>query len=607
GLYISDVQINGQWQTYDPSGIYEVQVIVDGTPFTPHNPNGNWQGWYLYWTPPASDGIYTVLVRAIDNVGNDTGASGQSTTICYDNSPPTSEITSPPDGTVFNTDTLLITGTADDGSAGAGVQEVEIQITKLTSPPTVIASFATTTATDTSSGGDFSTWQYIFDPPDPGSPPVSYLIECRAIDNLYDPSSPVSSSHIQASPDSITVTYDLQNPPYHPTDLRDDGVPLSTGHIFGINNVLTANQEYFSGLQGVRFEYRMEPSGSWQTIGFSPYDATPPASYVAEVNWNTTGLPIDATYSFRAVAVGSEIPSGIFSGCQIDNQAPSAPYNLKDDGELITSGHVFGRTNLISANADVDDTSLWGVRFEYRDYTASGSWVSIGTDTSPEGNEFSVLWNTSALDTTHIYWIRATAIDVASNETSSSAITDCTIRLGPPVFQSLSKDKEAYKNGDTITIIANLDAAGYNLSANFSEVDSEYGEGSNIEQVTDNLDSTYTIRYTISLFNSYLSGSTVVVTASDSAGNIATSSVTVHLDNISPTASISSPSSGSTLTGTYTFIIEDTQEPDTDVETFILEYSPTGISSWSTCPSQTQGVWNPGATSEITFVTSSLG
>ena len=355
----------------------------------------------------------------------------------------------------------------------------------------------------------------MFSPSGSGSPPVSYLIECRALDNLYDATSPTSSSHVQASPDSITVTYDTQNPPYHPTNLRDDGVPLSTGHIFGVTNTLTCDQAYFSGLQEVRFEYRIEPSGSWQVIGSDPYTATPPASYTPQVVWDTTGLSTDVTYSFRAVAVGSEIPSGVFSGCRIDNSAPSAPYNLKDDGVLIAPGHVFGRNNVLSANADVDDSSLWGVRFEYRDYTTLASWASIGVDTSPEGSEFSASWDTSSLNTTHTYWVRATAIDIASNETSSSAVTNCSIQLSPPVFQSLSKDKSAYKNGDTITITANLDAAGYTLSADFSQVDSEYGEGDNVEGVTDNLDSTYTIEYTISLFNSYLSGSTVVVTASD--------------------------------------------------------------------------------------------
>ena len=92
GLYISDVQIDGEWATSDPSGIYEVQVIISGgsylDSFTPQNPNGDWQGWYLYWTPPVSNEVYTVLVKARDNVGNDTGSEGASTTILYGEQPP---------------------------------------------------------------------------------------------------------------------------------------------------------------------------------------------------------------------------------------------------------------------------------------------------------------------------------------------------------------------------------------------------------------------------------------------------------------------------------------------------------------------------------------
>jgi len=544
GLYISDVEINGEWQTSDPSGIYEVKVYINGDLFTPQNPNGNWQGWYLYWTPPASNDTYTILVRAVDNVGNDSGASGATTTIIYDNQPPVAQIASPHDGIKFNTSTLMVSGTATDGAEGCGVKEVQIQVTNL-STSGVVVSFAISEVSDTSSEGDWSTWEYVFTLPDPGSPAVSYLIECRAVDNLYDPLSPTSSSHIQLSPDSITVIYDTRTLPYHPTDLKDDGVPLSTGHIFGTSNLLTCNQIYFPGLEEVRFEYRVEPSGDWQIIGSDSYPS-PATSYTATVSWNTTGLSTDVTYSFRALAISgttveSEIPSETFSECRIDNTAPSSPTNFKDDGTLITSGHAFGSTNLLSADAEVEDSSLWGVRFEYRDYTTLGPWTTIGTDTSPEGSEFSLSWNTSTLDTTHIYWVRAVAVDVASNETSSAAITGCSIDYDPPVFQSLSADKDIYQNGDTITITANLDESGYSISCDFSSLDSEYDQEGNVESVVDNLDSTYTISYTIHSLNTRPDSSyTVVVVAEDYAGNRATSSVTLVLNNTSPSGPVKS-------------------------------------------------------------------
>ena len=606
GIYISDVQVNGEWQTTDPSGISEVQLYINGDLFIPQNPNGNWQGWYLYWTPSASDGTYNILVRAVDNVGCDSGASGATASIIYDNTPPSAEISSPPDGIKFNTTALLISGVASDGAEGVGVEEVQIQVTNL-STSTVIISFTTTGVTDTSTEGDWSTWEYVFTPPDPGSPPVTYRIECRALDSLYDPLSPTSSSHIQLSPDSITVTYDTKNPPYHPTDLRDDGTPLSTGHIFGTTNVLTANQEYFSGLQEVRFEYKVEPSGSWQVIGS---DSCPGTSYTPTVTWNTLGLSTDVTYSFRAVAVGngSEIPSGVFSSCQIDNVTPDAPGNLKDDGVLIEDGHIFGRLNVLSAEADTSDSSLLGVRFEYRDYTTSSTWQTIGMDTSPQGNVFSVNWDTSTLDPTHTYGIRAVSVDAGGNETSSTEFTGCAIQFGAPVFQSLFTDRSAYKNGDTINITANLDNSGYTLSCNFSPVDSEYGEGNNVEWVEDNLDSTYTITYTISSYNTREDSSyTVIVQAQDNVGNTATSSVTVILDNTSPTGSISSPTSGSSLSGTCTFLIVDSGQVDSDVSSFTLEYTPSGQVNWSTCPGQVQGSWTPGGVSSIDFDTTACG
>lgn len=604
GLYISDVQQNGEWQTSDPSGVSEVRIYINGDLFSPQNPNGNWQGWYLYWTPPASDDTYDILVRAKDTVGNDTSASGATTSIIYDNQSPVAEIISPSDGIKFNTSTLLISGQATDTTEGSGVSEVQIQVTNL-STSTVIISFTTAAVVDTSGQGDWSSWEYTFDPPDSGSPAISYKIECRAVDNLYDPLSPTSSSHIQLSPDSITITYDTQNPPYHPTNLKDDGVSLSTGHIFGISNVLTCDQENFPGLEEVRFEYRIEPSGSWQIIGSHP---SPGTSYTPTVVWNTSGLSTDVTYSFRAVAVGSEIPSGVFSECQIDNTAPSAPYNLSDDGVPVTNGHIFGRINVLSAEADLSDTSLLGVRFEYRDDTLGGSWTSIDMDTFPQGNTFSTTWDTSGLDPEHIYSVRATSVDVAGNETSSTEFTGCTIQFGAPVFQSIESDKTAYKNEDTVIITANLDNSGYSLSCDFSSLDSEYGEGNNLESVEDNGDSTYTICYTISAYNTREDAScTLVIIAEDSTANTASSSLTVSLDNTLPTASITSPTSGSSLSGTCNFIVYDSQVIDSDVNIFSLEYRSTGTSSWSTCPGQVQGEWIPGANSTISFDTTTCG
>ena len=592
----------------DDNGVQLVTLVINGESFSPTNPNGDWSSWSFNWTPSATsaDGRYLIQVKAVDTVENDTGASGACASVIYDNKPPTSEITSPPDGTKFNTDTFTISGTASDGAEGVGVKEVEIQVTNL-STSTVIVSFTTTGVTNTSS--DWSTWEYVFDPPDPGSPPVSYLIECRATDNLYDSSSPSSSSHIQASPDSITVIYDIQSPPYHPTDLRDDSVPLSNGHTFGISNILTCNQAYFPGLTEVRFEYKIEPSGNWQVIGSSPY--TPPAtSYIATVNWDTTALSSDVTYSFRAVAVGSVVPSQVFTGCKIDNTAPTSPYNLKDDGVLITSGHVFGLNNELTAEADTTDISLDFVQFEYYDATNPVSgWQVIASDDTAVGNVFGVPWSPVSLDTTHIYSIRATCVDKADNSTSSPPISNCTIDLDPPIFeQPLSSDKVAYKNGDRITITVNMDDSGYNISGDFSEIDSEYGQGDNLDWFDDLEDSTYSLYYDISQYNSRPDSTyTVVITATNPAGNQVSSSVSVVLDNTAPTASILSPTSGTTLSGTTTFIISDTGNPDSDVSTFTLEYSPTGLSSFTTCPDQTQGAWMPGATSTISFDTSSLG
>ncbi len=90
------------------------------------------------------------------------------------------------------------------------------------------------------------------------------------------------------------------------------------------------------------------------------------------------------------------------------------------------------------------------------------------------------------------------------------------------------------RNGETVLLTVSTDGTGYNVKADFSEIDDGYVEGG--EVVEDRGDSTYEISYMISLTNSVPDGTYPVrITVEDSVGNFTVDSILLILDNSGPT------------------------------------------------------------------------
>jgi len=116
---------------------------------------------------------------------------------------------------------------------------------------------------------------------------------------------------------------------------------------------------------------------------------------------------------------------------------------------------------------------------------------------------------------------------------SATAVIDETA----PEFDAVDPvvaDALYYKNGDTVTLTVELDAVGYTVTADFSEIDSEYVAGA--EGVTDDGGGTYTVAYAIDADNTIADETyAITVTAKDGAGNSVTDdSCSVSLDNTVP-------------------------------------------------------------------------
>ncbi|GAH39756.1 unnamed protein product, partial [marine sediment metagenome] len=94
----------------------------------------------------------------------------------------------------------------------------------------------------------------------------------------------------------------------------------------------------------------------------------------------------------------------------------------------------------------------------------------------------------------------------------------------------------------------------------------------------------------------------VTLSASDEAGNIATDSIYLELDNIPPDAiSIERPCNGDAIRCDLTiFTIHDGETPDEDVESFVLQIRSPQVRYFD-APQQSPGHWNSGGSSSITW------
>ncbi len=203
-----------------------------------------------------------------------------------------------------------------------------------------------------------------------------------------------------------------------------------------------------------------------------------------------------------------------------------------------------------------------------------------------------------------------------------------------PVFVSVLDGDDHYKNTDTISLTADVGEDGLTVTADFSNIDSEYTAGD--ETVVPGGSGEYDITYPVSADNTMADGEyTIPVTAEDDAGNTTTdTSFTTTLDNTAPavtdptadpaviqpddptlvifTASVTDDGSGvdsvtidlSTIGGTSSVdMLDGGDAPDVTVDDGIYTASLTtdvAAGTYTLTITATDGIGNE-ATSEITL------
>ncbi|MDI6839655.1 MAG: Ig-like domain-containing protein [bacterium] len=242
----------------------------------------------------------------------------------------------------------------------------------------------------------------------------------------------------------------------------------------------------------------------WDDARFDPYG-------------NTSSEYRSANYATHTIVVNK------------DDTAPTSTILTPPNGDTIT-----GTIRLTGIS---DDNDMAGVALVEINTSDGTGWKVVHPLSTPgQYTNWYYDWNAGFL-TDGNYTIQTRAYDNSLPPNIESLGPGMTLHVDntAPTWVALKgQDGDVvYHNGETVTLLATLDAPGYLLTCDFSKLDNQWIEGS--EQFTDNGDNTYTIVYRISESNTQLNGTyTITATAKDFAGRVTSKTVNLELSNSGP-------------------------------------------------------------------------
>ena len=337
--------------------------------------------------------------------------------------------------------------------------------------------------------------------------------------------------------------------------------PADASVVNGLITVSSDSADAGSGVQQVVFERSPAGAGSWTAI-----DTDTSAPY--SVNW-ATGAVSDGSYDLRAVTtdVAGNPETSATVDVLVDNNAPSISITAPSAFVNAAAPDPFTVT-ATSPDSDIDHVEF----FRCSNATtscASGSWVSLGTDTTAP---YTAQWN---VDGDGNRALRAVATDLGSNTATDT--DDVTIDRVVPTGDL--DDPGANLRG-TVSLSGSGSDPGGSGVASLTFQRSPAGAGTWTTVDTDT-GSPYSVSFDTTGVSDGLYDLRVIVT--DVAGNQTTSAAVANrrVDNTAPTASVDDP--GANLRGTVT-LTSTASDSGSGVGTRTYQHSPAGAGTWTTTP-----------------------
>ncbi len=168
----------------------------------------------------------------------------------------------------------------------------------------------------------------------------------------------------------------------------------------------------------------------------------------------------------------------------------------------------------------------------------------------------------------------------AHDRTGNGPVTDAAFVVEldntVPAFETVDTAQDNYTDGETVILIVVMDDSTYRVWSDFSAIDSNYSAG---DETVTRAGNAYTVSYTLfpDAQNTTPDGSYALpVSAEDIAGNRASLSTSIELDNTREAVTILRPRDGDLITGNV--VIDVTSADDTRFVRF--QVSPDGGVNW---------------------------
>ena len=403
--------------------------------------------WFIYGS--------SYIVRAFSM--NSANISGTQVTanFGFDNQTPASQINKPLTG--FTSSLTLITGTASDQLGEAGVNNVKIDIQRVTNPDTSGSDNLYWNGSSwvggrpkLNTGISFGApnlwnWNYTVAVATAFTDGYAYQIFSKAQDEAFDNIN-VFDGNLE-SDHSITVVYDISIPTATITSVVNNSVRSSVAIASGdvsdlLNAGLDANAPGLGQVQQVQLSIRRNSNGSyWSGVDWQPGPTPiylPTALYVS--SWTYTSLP-DFTqpiynresFDFRVTALDKAgnlnalFVAGISDvGFTVDNQAPTVSISLPGTNAV--------RSQLSAISGSVDDNTST----DYPNNSGVNSSANVDTLVYYTQSGATYYWTGTSFSSTTTQGASWKSVDIFNVSGPSSGTWTYSslgnLRIDPPVY-----------------------------------------------------------------------------------------------------------------------------------------------------------------------------
>jgi hypothetical protein len=499
-----DPVVNGASSGIAAVAYYRCSSGCSGT--TPASAPGSWtllgtgtgDSHSFTWSSQPADGVYSLVAKVTDVAGNAAYSAGRAVTI--DNAPPTTSDNSASIGSAWFNTNRTVTLTPDD-NGGSGTKAT--YFTTDGSAPSTNSSSGTTVTL--SSDGVYTVKYFSVD----------------KLDNAEAVRSASTAIHVDKTDPTGAITAPANG------DARRQTVTISASADDPTVNGAS------SGVASVAFQRTPIVGGNWTAIA---QDTTAP--YAVSLN---TAVLADGQYDLRTVTTdnaGNSFTSAVVT-IRVDNTAPTGVVSSPSAG-----ANVRGSALAIASSSADAGSGVASALFQ-RSPVGAGNWTDVATDTT---SPYSVSLDTTAIADAQ-YDLRVVTTDQAGNAFTSPAVT-VRVDNTAPTGAITAPAANANVRGATVAVSSNSSDAGSGVaSVQFQR--SPVGSGNWTAVATDT-----SSPYAVTLDTTALADGQYDLQAimTDNAGNSSTSpSVTVRIDNTSPTNSLSLANrngGGSFLAGT---------------------------------------------------------